>query len=239
MRFMLGLLLLISTTLFGQNLNNEFASEFEQKKENTDTFREYNIVMTNINDKFYTYLLNPVAKGYKQVVAKDLRVGVSNMYKNIKFPISFINNLLQLKFKNSFTELERFCINTTLGFAGFADVAKNHFGIESKEEDFGQTLGFYGFNNTPHIVLPLLGPSNFRDILGLSADYFINPLVYIKGRGNLLDSDEESLYILSFGAVNEASFNYKIYENLKKDSLNLYILLKNAYEQKRMKEIEE
>ena len=195
--------------------------------------------MTNINDKFYTYLLNPVAKGYEKVVAKDLRVGVSNMYKNIKFPISFVNNLLQLKFKNSFTELERFCINTTLGFVGFSDVAKNHFGIEPKEEDFGQTLGFYGFNNTPHIVLPLFGPSNFRDILGLSADYFADPLVYIKGRGNLLDSDEESLYVKSFGAVNEASFNYKIYENLKKDSLNLYILLRNAYEQKRMKEIEE
>lgn len=237
MRFLLSILLIYST-LFSQDFESEFSNEFSDSK-SPDTFKTYNVFMTNVNDKFYTYLLNPVAKGYATVVAKDIRTGISNIFQNIRFPISFVNNILQLKFKNSFTELSRFCINTTLGFVGFADVAKTQFHIEPKREDFGQTLGFYGLNNTPHIVLPLLGPSNFRDILGLGGDYFADPLAYVENRGNLLDDNEESLYVGSFGMINEHSFNYKVYEDLKKDSLNLYILLKDAYEQRRNQQIKE
>lgn len=237
MRFLLGALL-ICATLFSQDFESDFSKEFSDTN-SADTFKSYNVFMTNVNDKFYTYLLNPVAKGYEEVVAKDIRTGISNMFHNIQFPISFVNNILQLKFKNSFTELSRFCINTTLGFVGFADVAKTQFHIEAKREDFGQTLGFYGFNNTPYIVLPILGPSNFRDIVGLGGDYFASPLSYIKGRGNLMDNDEESLYIVGFKTLNEHSFNYKVYEDLKKDSLSLYILLRNAYEQRRNQQIKE
>lgn len=239
MRFLLGLLL-VSTLLFSQNIEDDFSDEFnheETKKE--DTFKSYNVFMTGFNDVIYTNLFNPIAKGYENVVADDLRVGFSNMYENIKFPISFINNILQLKFENSFTELQRFLINSTLGFAGFGDVAKDNFGIEAKKEDFGQTLGYYGLNNTPHIVLPLLGPSNLRDIIGLGGDYYANPLSYIEERGNLLNGDQEAMYAKSHDTLNEHSFNYKTYESFKKDSINLYLLLKNAYEQKRDKEISE
>lgn len=238
MRFILGLLF-ICATLVSQDFDNEFSDEFKVETKSPDTFKNYNMMMTNVNDKFYTYLLIPIEKGYEKVVAKELRVGISNMYQNIKFPINFINNILQLKFKNSFLELERFCINTTLGFVGFADIAKDKFHIMPKREDFGQTLGFYGWENSSYIVLPILGPSNFRDMIGMGGDYFTNPLSYVEDRGNLVDNDEESLYVIGFGLLNDQSFYYKTYENFKQDSLNLYILLKNAYEQRRKQQIKE
>lgn len=238
MRFLLGLLLIFST-LFSQNLQSDFSEEFGYKEEKKDLFYEYNSFMTNVNDTVYTYIFNPLAKGYEDIVAQDIRIGISNAYANIKFPIRFINNILQFKFQNSFVELERFVINSSLGFLGFGDVAKTQFGLDAKKEDFGQTLGYYGFNNTPHIVLPLLGPSNLRDIFGMGGDYFANPLSYVENRGNLLANDEESTYVKAFDTLNENSFNYKRYESIKKDSLNLYILLRDAYEQKRDREISE
>lgn len=232
MRFLLGALL-ISSFLFSQN----FDDEFNEEKVQDDTFKVYNIFMTDVNDKVYTYVMNPIAKGYEGVLPEQIRIGVSNFFSNIKFPISFLNNLLQLKFENSFIEFQRFFINTTVGFAGFMDTAKDEYAIVAKKEDFGQTLGHYGFNNTPHIVLPLFGPSNFRDILGMGGDYFANPLSYIEDRGNLLANTNESSYTKAYDTLNEFSFDYKHYESVKKDSLNLYILLKNAYEQKRQREI--
>lgn len=234
MKFLLGLLL-VSTLLFSQDLDEEFANEFAQEKKTEDFFKSYNVFMTGVNDTIYTNVFTPLAKGYETVIPNDFRVGISNMYENIKFPISFINNILQLKIENSFTELERFVINTTLGFIGFGDVAKETFGIEAKKEDFGQTLGFYGLNHTPHIVLPLLGPSNFRDIIGFGGDYFASPLSYIEGRGNLLANDEESLYLTSHNSFNEFSLFYKNYESMKEDSINLYILLKMPMNKKEIK----
>lgn len=234
MRFLLGALL-ISSLLFSQGFDDEFAEDTKDD----DTFKSYNVIMTNFNDKVYTYVINPVAKGYEGIVPKPMRTGISNFFTNIQFPISFLNNLLQLKFENSATELQRFLINSSVGIVGFMDVAKESYQIEAKKEDFGQTLGYYGFNHTPHIVLPFFGPSNLRDILGMGGDYFVNPLSYVEDRGNLLDSSGESTYVKAYDALNKTSFTYKTYENIKKDSIDLYHLLKNVYEQKRDKEISE
>jgi phospholipid-binding lipoprotein MlaA len=234
MRFLLGALLL-SSLLFSQGFDDEFAIE----KKGDDVFKSYNVVMTNFNDTVYTYIFNPVAKGYADVFPEPIRTSVSNFFANIKFPISFINNLLQLKLENSFIELQRFMINSTIGIVGLRDAARDDFDMLAKKEDFGQTLGFYGFNDTPHIVLPFLGPSNVRDILGMGGDYFANPISYVENRGNLLANDDESTYTKIYDGINETSFNYKKYEAIKKDSIDLYLLLKNAYEQKRDKEIAE
>lgn len=236
MRFLLGWLL-ISTLLFCDGFDDEFNDEFTQQQ--NDTFKSYNLFMTGINDTIYTNLLTPIAKGYKSIIHEEIRIGLSNAFSNIQYPVSFINNILQLKIENSWIETQRFLLNTTLGFIGFKDIAKSSFDLDAKKEDFGQTLGYYGFNNTPHIVLPLLGPSNLRDILGMGGDYFANPLSYIEHRGNLLANDTESTYTKAYNTLNEYSFTYIQYEKIKKDSINLYLLLKNAYEQKRDKEIKE
>ena len=222
--------------------NDAFESEFSNPKaENpSDPLLGYNELMTTFNDKFYVYVLRPTALGYGYVVPKTARVGISNFFENLFFPIRFVNNLLQFKFQNSFEELERFTLNTTIGILGFMDIAKDEFDITAHNEDFGQTLGFYGIGNGFHVVLPLFGPSNLRDVVGLVGDYWLNPVSYIESRdANLLDSTEESLYVTAFSIVNKTSLHVEEYDNLKKDAIELYPFLRNIYESRRNKLISE
>jgi len=219
----------------------DFDSEFKTTSENIfDPLSGYNEIMTSFNDNFYEYILRPTAEGYSYVVPEMARHGVSNFFDNLFFPIRFINNLLQFKFQNSLEETERFVLNSTMGILGFRDVAGEELGIGAHKEDFGQTLGFYGIGSGFHVVLPILGPSNVRDIVGLAGDYWLSPINYIESRdANLLDSTEESLYVTSYFIINETSLHVKEYEALKKDAVELYPFLRSLYEARRNKLISE
>ncbi len=196
--------------------------------------------MTSFNDVMFTYILNPVSKVYAYVIPQPFRQGLSNAIKNINFPIRFTNNLLQGKLNNSKDELERFVINSTLGFAGLADVASG-LNIPEHKEDFGQTLGYYGLGSGFHIVLPFLGPSNVRDLAGLTLDAYASPLVNVRGFEDyrILDNLTQSTVIVAGYLVNKNSLELGSYESLKKDAIELYPFLRDTYEQKRDAQIKE
>jgi phospholipid-binding lipoprotein MlaA len=223
------------------DFEDEFEDEFSDNKsgdEDIDPLSGYNRAMTSFNDGFYTFVLFPVANTYKDVVPVGGRVAVSNFFDNLFFPVRFINNLLQLKFTNTAEETARFCINSTLGLLGLFDVADSWFGLKEHDEDFGQTLGYYGVGGGFHIVLPFLGPSNLRDTLSMSVDWEAQPTIFKENRPyNLTKSTKESLGVTSFKYLNEGSFNIKEYESLKKDAVDLYPFLKNIYEQNRKSKI--
>ncbi len=215
---------------------DSFEDEYTEIKEDIDPFESYNRLMTSFNDNLYTYILTPIAKGYKKVLHQNIRISISNFFHNITFPIRFINNILQFKFNNATEELGRFTLNSTIGILGFMDPAKKHFNLEKREEDFGQTLAYYGFGEGFHIVLPIYGPSNIRDILGLIGDSYIDPLsVDYK----VVNRVEKGIAIMSFETTNNTSLNIGKYENLKKDAIDLYPFLKDIYTQNREKEIKE
>jgi phospholipid-binding lipoprotein MlaA len=228
-----------------ENQIDEFEEEFSAQETNTisDPLSGYNRVMTSFNDTFFTYLLNPVAKGYAYILPEPLRIGISNAFDNIRFPIRFANNLLQGKFQNSSDELERFIINSTVGVAGLMDVASDHMTtpIPAHDEDFGQTLGHYGVGSGFHIVLPFFGPSNARDTIGLVADGYISPLIYIENleKYKIPNNIDQSLGILTVDIINKTSLHLGEYESLKKDAIDLYPFLRDTYEQKRNSDIEE
>ena len=220
------------------SFDNEFATQ--KVKSSWDPIKIYNVPMTQFNDFVYMSIMGPIAKGYRSVVNKPIREGVSNVFHNLQFPIRFTNNILQLKFNNALEESARFVINSTYGLAGFIDIAKSEGGLERHNEDFGQTLGFYGVGNDFHIVLPLFGPSNLRDTLGLITDSFVDPMYYAKKKDwDIFESNNRYLLINTYKIENEYSFQMDAYENIRKDSIDLYILLKNVYEQRRDKMIEE
>jgi len=222
--------------------NDDFEAEFNAKgsKNLFDPLSGYNEIMTTINDNLYEYILRPTAQGYSYIVPQMARNGISNFFDNLFFPIRFVNNLLQLKFYNSWEETERFVLNSTMGILGFRDVAAEELGIKAHDEDFGQTLGNYGVGSGFHVVLPLFGPSNVRDIAGLAGDMWLNPINYIKARdANLLDSTEESLAVTAFYTVNKTSLHVKEYDNFKKDAIELYPFLRDFYESRRNKLISE
>ena len=197
--------------------------------------------MTSFNDVFFTYALNPISKAYSYIIPQPIRIGLSNAFHNIQFPIRFTNNLLQGKFQNSSDELERFIVNSTIGLVGLMDPAQEYMHIPKHNEDFGQTLGYYSVGSGFHIVLPFLGPSNARDLLGIFLDAYASPLVNVRGLENykIPNNVAESTAIVAGYLINKQSLELGQYESLKKDALELYPFLRDIYEQKRATDIEE
>jgi phospholipid-binding lipoprotein MlaA len=218
---------------------DEFGTQEEAvSKPVFDPLRGYNRVMFKFNDKMYYWVLKPVSKGYGKVVPEPVRLSFKRFFHNIRFPIRFVNNILQIKMKGSGRELARFVTNSTLGLLGFFDPARAWWGIEPSEEDFGQTLGHYGVGGGFPIVLPFLGPSNLRDALSLYPDYYLDPIAYTP-------HDEKVFFNTTYIAVgaaqiiNDTSLRLGTYENIKKNALDPYTFVRDAYKQNRDKKIKE
>ncbi len=173
-------------------------------------------------------VVKPAAKGYRAVVPKPGRDGVRNVLDNLRSPVIFGNDVLQGKFGRAGKTLARFGINSTIGLAGLFDVAKRN-GIERHTEDAGQTLATWGISSGPYIMLPILGPSNFRDATGFVLDLGLEPLTYMRFDGR------KAILAGRFGvngiSVREA--NLETVEMLRESSVNEYASLKSAYEQLR------
>ncbi|MGA1932427.1 MlaA family lipoprotein [Arcobacter sp. YIC-464] len=226
------------------DFSDEFDSEFKQENKQTvfDPLSGYNRVMTTFNDYAFIYVLNPVAKGYAYILPQDVRVGVSNFFDNLLFPIRFTNNILQLKFENAGVELGRFVVNTIWGLGGVMDPATKELGWKQYDEDFGQTLGHYGVGSGFHIVLPLIGPSNLRDMFSMVPDGYVSP-ISVTGSSDIgykiPDTALEALAITGVKTINSVSLKLGQYENIKKDALDLYPFLRDIYEQRRNQQIKE
>jgi phospholipid-binding lipoprotein MlaA len=136
---------------------------------NKDPLEGVNRVVYKFNDVTDKILIKPVATAYKTVAPTPVRKGFNNFFNNLGSITTVLNDLLQLKFSNAFTDAGRFIINTTFGLAGFIDVASMDK-IPYRIEDFGQTLGHWGVGNGPYLVLPIFGSSSLRDATGLLVD---------------------------------------------------------------------
>jgi ABC-type transporter lipoprotein component MlaA/pimeloyl-ACP methyl ester carboxylesterase len=143
-----------------------------------DPFEPVNRVLYGFNKELMAGAVKPTAKVYRFIVVKPVRTGIDNFGKNIIYPGRLINNLLQGKWAGARDETYRFGCNTTVGVAGFFDVATK-WNIQKSDADFGQTFGQWGWKPACYIMLPIFGPSNERDTLGLAADTAANPLTYI------------------------------------------------------------
>lgn len=195
-----------------------------------DPLEPVNRAIFAFNDKAYFWVMKPVAQGYGAVVPQTARVCVRNFFSNLTMPIRLVNHLLQGKIRNSGTELLRFTINSTLGFAGLFDVARKDFHIERRDEDLGRTMGVYGLGHGAYIVLPILGPSSLRDAVGLAGDAFLDPVNYVDGVWTVLA-------IKAYKTENEVSLRIGDYEDLKKASVDPYAALRDAYIQHRGRKI--
>jgi len=208
---------------FGNFEDDPFAEESTQVKI-ADPIESFNRASFWVNDKLYFYLLKPVARVYRVVPEKG-RTSVSRFFSNLATPIRFANCLLQLKIKDAGRELGRLVLNTTVGVGGLLDPAKT-LGMDKKEEDFGQTLGRYGVGQGFYLVIPVLGPSSLRDGVGIVADSFLDPMAYFL-------EFPERIGAKAYETVNFISLDKDTYESIKKDSLDPYLFIRNAYAQRR------
>ena len=144
-----------------------------------DPLEPYNRAAYSFNDLLDRAMLEPLAQGYNYITPEPVNKSVTNFFDNLRDIRSAINNLLQFKIGRAFSDVGRVGINSTIGILGLMDVASN-MNLPSYKEDFGQTLGVWGFESGPFIVLPFLGPSTARDGVGLVVDWFTDPLNYIE-----------------------------------------------------------
>lgn len=143
-----------------------------------DPWEGWNRGTQSFNDGLDDYFMKPLAKGYQYVTPSFVDRGVTNFFSNIDDIGVTLNDLLQAKFKQGGMDATRFLVNTTVGVAGFIDVASK-LDLPKHNEDFDQTLGTWGVPSGPYLVLPLLGPSSPRGFGGLVGDSAANPLTYL------------------------------------------------------------
>ena len=196
----------------------------------SDPLKPWNRAVFYFNDKFYFWVLKPVAQGYEIIVPQEFRVCFRNFFSNLVMPVRSVNCLLQGKFKAAGNEVVRFGLNTTLGFFGFFDQAKDKFVIDQQDEDFGQTLGLWGMGPAFYIEWPILGPASLRDSIGFIGDLSLDPRTY-------LTSGWVSYGLWSGEVVNGTSLRIGEYEDLKKVALDPYVAKRDAYYQYRKAKI--
>lgn len=189
-----------------------------------DPWEPINRPIYAFNQAWDTVILKPVAKGYEFIVPAFLRRGVTNFSRNLRVPLSLVNNLLQGKGAAATNDAGRFLLNSTFGLLGIFDFATIE-GFDFSEEDFGQTLAVWGVPNGPFIVIPLLGPSTVRDGLMIPPAVYADPLYHYD-----VSSVRDKLYILRYVDVRQRLFAA---EELIKDSPDKYITVRESYLQRR------
>ena len=200
-----------------------------------DSIQPLNRAMFTFNDKVYYWFFRPLSNGYEAVVPEMARLGVRNFFTNVRTPGRFVNCLLQGKFKGAGTELLRLVINSTIGGAGFSDPATKYFKLDMYDEDFGQTLGRYNVGAGTFIEIPLFGPSNVRDGIGLLGDLVLDPISWLAFVSPFLSTG-----VSSYNTLNDVSIDKgDTYEGLVEQAIDPYIAVQDAYTQNRAKKIRE
>lgn len=199
-------------------------------EEASDPLEPVNRVVYKFNDMFDRAILKPVAQGYEKVVPDMARTGVRNFYNNLFEPITIVNNVLQAEGGLAAANTMRFGFNTVFGIFGLIDVSTG-WGLEHHQEDFGQTFAVWGFGEGWYIVLPLLGPSNVRDTVGLIPEFKMDPLQYL--------IDDTRVLYAAYGLlfVSERADLLTATEVLDAASLDPYLQVREAYRQQRWSEI--
>ena len=139
------------------------------KQVSSDPFQGFNRGVYSFNYAVDKAFLKPIAQGYKAVTPDPVERGVGNFFRNLNEPLNIFNNLLQGKIDGALSSTYRFTVNSTVGVLGLFDVAKS-YNVNPSPEDFGQTLASWGVSPGPYIIVPFLGPTNFRDGVGRIID---------------------------------------------------------------------
>ncbi len=199
-----------------------------------DPLEPMNRAVFEFNEAVDTVVLLPLARLYRFAVPRPVREAFRNFLRNLGAPLVLANDVLQGEGERAGVTMGRFLLNTTVGVVGLFDVAKD-MGMPHHAEDFGQTLGVWGAEGGPYLVLPLLGPSTLRDGVGKVGDYFMNPLHYAEGA----DADAILLGLRAGEAVDTREGLIEPIEKLKKDPLALdyYVLIRSVFLQSRQNAI--
>jgi phospholipid-binding lipoprotein MlaA len=196
-----------------------------------DPIEPLNRKFFGFNDSLDQHVFVPITNAYQFVVPSPVRSSVRRVFRNLRSPVHFVNNLLQLRFRDAAETLGSFALNSTAGFAGLFDPS-SEVGWEQHPADFGQTLGMFGVQSGPYLVVPVLGPSTVRDAFGDLVDRAFDPLTYLLGMGDLIFIGG------SHGFVTREA-NSEALAALRDSSVDYYAAMRSAFTQNRESRIAE
>ena len=203
-----------------------------------DPFYAINYTFFNINDILYTVVFKPAAQTYNFFIPVEFRTVISNFFYNLRFPIRFVNSVLQFKGTKAAQEVGGFFVNTTVGLAGLGDIA-SYYDLKPSPEDLGQTLGFWGAGNGFYIHYPILGPSSLRDSARFIDSYFLDPVSWLRYDKFGGYSWRTTVAITAYDKFNELSLSYEDIDALKAAALDPYVGVRDAFVAHRNKLIAE
>ena len=186
-----------------------------------------------INRGIDAVILKPVATFYRDYIPKFFQNRMNDVLDNLRSPVIFVNDLLQGEIDRAIATLARFVVNSTFGLAGLNDLA-TAIGMEGHDEDFGQTLAVWGVPEGPYVMLPLFGPSNPRDTVGLVVDFLVDPFNAWAGNTN---RDYAILSRTGARGVDQRAVHMEALDDIERTSLDYYASIRSLYRQRRAEEI--
>ena len=201
-------------------------------KEANDPLEPMNRYFFELNFAADELLFKPIAGWYYVALPNFAQDGVRNVIRNVHSPVVLANDLFQGETDRAGVTVERFLVNSTMGLGGLFDIA-SRMGLEYHDEDFGQTLAVAGVGEGPYLMLPLLGPSNPRDAVGMAVDMLFDPLTYI----GMFAVSNIDLGADIVGGLDTRARNLKTLDEIRKGSLDYYATIRSLYRQHRNDEI--
>lgn len=227
MRFLVRLLPMIAVTLLGAG-----CATVNGPVDERDPWEGFNRSIYKFNDAVDKAVLTPVAEAYQDVVPDPVDKGITNFFGNLGDVGVLLNDLLQLKLEQAASDFSRITFNTTFGLLGLFDVA-TPMGLPKHDEDFGQTLGYWGVGSGPYLVLPILGPSTLRDGLARPVDYIASPQQYAV-------SDTGAEWALAgVNAVDTRADLLGASRLIEQAALDPYVFMRDAYLQRRASQVQD
>lgn len=194
-----------------------------------DPWETFNRKVHRFNNAVDRGVARPLATAYVHVVPRFARTGVSNFFSNLRSPLTVVNQLLQGHADDAWDTLGRFLMNSTLGLGGLFDPASKAM-VPKRNEDFGQTLGAWGWRQSRYVELPFFGPRTVRDVFGLAGDAPLSPI-----RG--IESDKVRIGLQGLQLVDTRAQLLSL-DELRDSAVDEYALTRDAWLQRRNYQIE-
>ncbi len=197
----------------------------------SDPLEGWNRFWFGFNDFMLLQVIKPVYAGYAYVTPQPVRTGIGNAFHNIQMPIRLVNCVLQGRFGEAWIEFGRFIVNSTAGFGGLFDVAKQskpRIPVDNRDADFGQTLGVWGVGEGVYLVWPIVGPSTVRDTVGMVGDWTASPLFWMAEPVGPID-EWAALGVGTGLRFNDMGTVIDTYESLTRSAVEPYIAARDAY----------
>jgi len=219
--------------------DGELTVKGNQPKQSKDCFEKLNRATFSFNQSLDKSIIKPLAKGYRNL-PDPIQKGTSNAVKNISNLITIPNNILQGDVRSALINSGRLVVNTTFGLLGTIDVANKMGFPKYVKEDYGQTLGVWGFGPGCYVVLPVLGPSTLRDTAGSFANIMGGDPYYNASAHGNNEFLSEGLYLTSkaISGIDFRSNNLESFDNLEKNSIDFYASVRSLYFQDRENKID-